>query len=319
MASDGNAATVTVTDDDLPVVTLSTTATEVAEGDSVEFTVTRTGAADEAFAIMVDYGAGAADYTAHTVTFRAGAESGMLTLATAQDTELSFDRTLSVVLRDAATWRVDGQASSVALPIVDDDLAVASVSALSESVTEGSGCAWFSLSVDKVTGLGASENAWVEVPLTITEQGSYLLGASTQTVRMEQSRSNVCVALDDDSVVETDGSVTATISPGAGAKVEGAIAFTAATVAVTDDDLVPQVVSQATVAIVSDPGSAATYAIGDEIELAATFSAVATVSGTPQLVLALGGGTRVAGYEGGSGSTTLTFSYTVEPGRRGWR
>ena len=214
VASDGNAATVTVTDDDLPVVTLSTTATEVAEGDSVEFTVTRTGAADEAFAIMVDYGAGAADYTAHTVTFGAGAESAMLTLATAQDTELSFDRTLSVVLRDAATWRVDGQASSVVLPIVDDDLAVASVSALSESVTEGSGCAWFSLSVDKVAGLGASENAWVEVPLTITEQGSYLLGASTQTVRMEQSRRNVCVALDDDSVVETDGSVTATISPG---------------------------------------------------------------------------------------------------------
>ena len=314
VASDGNAATVTVTDDDLPVVTLSTTATEVAEGDSVEFTVTRTGAADEAFAIMVDYGAGAADYTAHTVTFGAGAESGMLTLATAQDTELSFDRTLSVVLRDAATWRVDGQASSVALPIVDDDVAVASVSALSESVTEGSGCAWFSLSVDNVTGLGASENAWVEVPLTITEQGSYVSGASTQTVRMEQSSRNVCVALDDDSVVETDGSVTATISPGAGAKVEAAIASTAATVAVTDDDLVPQVVSQATVAIVSDPGSAATYAIGDEIELAATFSAVATVSGTPQLVLGLGGGTRVASYDGGSGSTTLTFSYTVETG-----
>ena len=319
VASDGNAATVTVTDDDLPVVTLSTTATEVAEGDSVEFTVTRTGAADEAFAIMVDYGAGAADYTAHTVTFGAGAESGMLTLATAQDTELSFDRTLSVVLRDAATWRVDGQASSVALPIVDDDVAVASVSALSESVTEGSGCAWFSLSVDNVTGLGASENAWVEVPLTITEQGSYLSGASTQTVRMEQSRRNVCVALDDDSVVETDGSVTATISPGAGAKVEGAIAFTAATVAVTDDDLVPpSTVAAATVAIVSDPGSAATYATGDEIELAATFSAVATVSGTPQLVLGLGGGTRVAGYEGGSGSTTLTFSYTVGARGRGW-
>ena len=312
VASDGNAATVTVTDDDLPVVTLSTTATEVAEGDSVEFTVTRTGAADEAFAIMVDYGAGAADYTAHTVTFGAGAESGMLTLATVQDTELSFDRTLSVVLRDAATWRVDGQASSVALPIVDDDLAVASVSALSRSVTEGSGCAWFSLSVDNVTGLGASENAWVEVPLTITEQGSYLLGASTQTVRMEQSRSNVCVALDDDSVVETDGSVTATISPGAGAKVEAAIAFTAATVTVTDDDgTPPSTVAAATVAIVSDPGSDATYATGDEIELAATFSAVATVSGTPQLVLALGGGTSC---DGGSGSTTLTFSYTVETG-----
>ena len=67
-------------------------------------------------------------------------------------------------------------------------------------------------------------------------------------------------------------------------------------------------------AIVSDPGSAATYATGDEIELAATFSAVVTVSGTPQLVLGLGGGTRVASYDGGSGSTTLTFSYTVETG-----
>ena len=314
-AGDGNAATVTVTDDDLPAVALSTTATEVREGRSAQFTVTRTGAVDEALAIMVDYGSGAAAYTARTVTFEAGAASATFTLATEQDTKLSFDRRLSVVLRDAATWRVDGQASSVAVPIVEDDRAVASVSGLSRSVTEGSGCAWFSLSVDNVAGLGASENAWVEVPLTITERGSYLSGGSTRTVRMEQSSRNVCVALDDDTVVESDGSVTVTISPGPGANVEAAGGAAAAMVTVTDDELVPEInVSAGTVAIVSAPGSDGIYGIGDEIELTATYGAVATVSGTPQVVLGLGGGTRVASYEGGSGSTTLTFSYTVETG-----
>ena len=315
VASDGNAATVTVSDDDLPMVTLSTTATEVTEGESAQFTVTRAGVVDAALAIMVDYGAGVAPDTAYTVTFGAGAASGSFTLATQQDTKLSFDRRLSVVLRDAATWRVDGQASSVAIPIVDDDRAVASVSALSRSVTEGSGCAWFSLSVDNVEGLGESENAWVEVPLAITEQGSYLSGASTERVRMEQSSRNVCVALDDDTVVEADGSVTVTISPGVGAKVEAATGAATATVTVSDDDGTPPTnVAAGTVAIVSAPGDDETYGIGDEIELTATFSAVATVSGTPQVVLGLGTGTRVASYEGGSGSTTLTFSYTVETG-----
>ena len=315
VASDGNAATVTVSDDDLPMVTLSTTATEVTEGQSAQFTVTRAGVVDAALAIMVDYGAGVAPDTAYTVTFGAGAASGSFTLATQQDTKLSFDRRLSVVLRDAATWRVDGQASSVAIPIVDDDRAVASVSALSQSVTEGSGCAWFSLSVDNVEGLGESENAWVEVPLAITEQGSYLSGASTQRVRMQQSSRNVCVALDDDAAVEADGSVTVTISPGAGAKVEAATGAATATVTVSDDDGTPPAnVASGTVAIVSAPGDDETYGIGDEIELTATFSAVATVSGTPQVVLGLGTGTRVASYEGGSGSTTLTFSYTVETG-----
>ena len=76
-------------------------------------------------------------------------------------------------------------------------------------------------------------------------------------------------------------------------------------------------------AVTSDPnedgrtGDDDTYAIGDTVEVTATFSFAVTVdttSGTPQLELKVGDGTRQADYASGSGSTALVFSYTVAEG-----
>ena len=70
-------------------------------------------------------------------------------------------------------------------------------------------------------------------------------------------------------------------------------------------------------AVTSDPnedgrtGDDDTYAIGDAIEITATFNEAVTVTGTPQLALKVGDGTRQADYASGSGSTALVFSYTV--------
>jgi hypothetical protein len=52
------------------------------------------------------------------------------------------------------------------------------------------------------------------------------------------------------------------------------------------------------------------YKAGDSIPIIVTFSEPVTVSGTPQLTLNSGTG-AVAGYTGGSGTTALTFTYTV--------
>ena len=62
------------------------------------------------------------------------------------------------------------------------------------------------------------------------------------------------------------------------------------------------------------PAADDTYAIGDPIEVTATFSAAVTVNGTPQLALAIGGETREADYASGTGSTDLVFNYTVAEG-----
>ena len=79
----------------------------------------------------------------------------------------------------------------------------------------------------------------------------------------------------------------------------------------TPDTTPPQVSS---VAISSNPGSDQTYAAGDEIEVTVIFSETVEVEGTPQLRLELGGGTRTATYEGGTGTAVLVFGYEVAEG-----
>ena len=79
----------------------------------------------------------------------------------------------------------------------------------------------------------------------------------------------------------------------------------------TPDTTSPEVSS---VAISSNPGSDRTYAAGDDIEVMVTFSETVEVTGTPQLRLELGGGTRTATYEGGTGTAALVFAYEVADG-----
>ena len=57
-----------------------------------------------------------------------------------------------------------------------------------------------------------------------------------------------------------------------------------------------------------------TYKIGDPISIQVNFSAVVTVTGTPQLTLETGGTDRTINYTGGSGTNSLTFNYTVQSG-----
>ena len=67
-------------------------------------------------------------------------------------------------------------------------------------------------------------------------------------------------------------------------------------------------------AVSSNPGFDQTYAAGDEIEVTVTFNETVKVTGTPQLTLSVGTGTRTAGYESGTDTTALVFGYEVADG-----
>ena len=58
--------------------------------------------------------------------------------------------------------------------------------------------------------------------------------------------------------------------------------------------------------------SAHTYVTGDDISITLTFPYNVTVTGTPQLVLNIGGTSRDADYDSGSGTRNLVFTYTVD-------
>ena len=78
------------------------------------------------------------------------------------------------------------------------------------------------------------------------------------------------------------------------------------------EDSTPPTVSK--VVISSNPGVDRTYAIGEAIEVTVTFSETVDATGTPQLTLGLGEGTRAAAYKGGTGTAALVFAYEVADG-----
>ena len=86
-----------------------------------------------------------------------------------------------------------------------------------------------------------------------------------------------------------------------------------ATVTLDDDDAVAGAPSVSMVALTTDPGPDAIYALGDEIEATVRFDKSVTVTGTPQLGLTVGSHVRPATHSGGAGDV-LTFSYQVVEG-----
>ncbi|GGM94937.1 putative Ig domain-containing protein [Shewanella xiamenensis] len=69
-----------------------------------------------------------------------------------------------------------------------------------------------------------------------------------------------------------------------------------------------------TVSSVTASTANGTYKLGDSISIQVNFSEVVNVTGTPQLTLETGTTDRTINYANGSGSSSLTFSYTVQAG-----
>ncbi|WP_425288955.1 Ig-like domain-containing protein [Shewanella xiamenensis] len=69
-----------------------------------------------------------------------------------------------------------------------------------------------------------------------------------------------------------------------------------------------------TVSSVTASTANGTYKVGDSISIQVNFSEVVNVTGTPQLTLETGTTDRTINYASGSGSSSLTFSYTVQAG-----
>ena len=88
----------------------------------------------------------------------------------------------------------------------------------------------------------------------------------------------------------------------------------------TDEEVenqIPEPAAISSVALSSDPGTDATYGVGDTIDATVTFDRpvkVDEVAGTPSLELDVGGTARQAAYSSGSGDAELVFSYTVVAG-----
>ena len=208
----------------------------VTEGGDAVFTLTATPApaADLAVSVTVatdgDWGVTAGSRTVTIPT----TGSATLTLATTGDDADEPDGSVTVTVADGSGWTA-GDPASGTVAVRDDDAPLPVVTlAAGAAVTEG-GDAVFTLTA---TPAPAADLA---VSVSVAADGDWGVTAGTRTVTIPTSGSAVLtLATTDDAADEPDGSVTATVQAGSGYTV-GASA--SGTVAVSDDDLPPPVVT----------------------------------------------------------------------------
>ena len=159
----------------------------------------------------------------------------------------------------------------------------------------------------------------VSIPLMATHAGGateadYSIPASV-TFAFADRVKYVTVTATDDTVDDNGESLTlgfGTLPP----------AVTAGSPSTVEVDLADNDRAVTGLAVTSDPGTDATYTLGDTIKVTATFGETVTVTGRPQLTMsvgsaihiALGRADRAASYQSGSTTDELVFAYVVAAG-----
>ena len=280
-----NKATVTVRDDDLPVVTMAPAANVVDEGDTAEFVLTRSGDLSEPLTAEASFvgrpsGHGLTPNQNRDVTFTAGSRTATLSVATVDDDRYFVDRQVLVALTEYSGHLValPGPASAhvfieeysegdILFNIVfvtDDDVGKVWVSATADSVPE-SGRACFTIRTD---ALVRAPNSSVEMDVTVavTQEGDYLAAGEDgqRTVTLEDKQSaRLCLDLDDDEVDEHDGAVIVEVrSTSEGAGVVPDPRRSTARVTVRDNE--PTYLTLATAATSVDEGGSVTFTLTRE-------------------------------------------------------
>ena len=317
--------TLTITDDDLPVVTLVLSQQTIAEQDDTATTdknesvsvVTATVplAADTEFTVTVS-ATPAGGYTLSenkVLTFEAGAtgSTGAVTVTAVNDDVDTADKTVTVsgTVSNAA---VANAPEDVTLTITDDDLPKVTIAAGTSPVTEGANA------VFELTRVGVITEA-LTVAVGVTQSGTFIKTSDGYTAPQrvvfpaESDTAGLTVATEGDDTDEADGSVTATVSTGEGYRVG---TESSAEVTVEDDDLptVELVLSPSTIAERDDTGTEKNEAVSvvtATVPLAADTAFTVTVSATPAGGYTLSAD-RVLTFEANATVSTGAVTITAE-------
>ena len=293
-----NAATVVVSDDDDPPAAtpdISIVAgNDVTEGSDATFTVTATPAPATSLTVNLTIsqsGSFGATTGTDTVTIPTTG-SATYTVNTTNDSTDEPDGSVTATLSTGTGYTVSATSNTATVAVSDADdpppaTPTISISAGS-SITEGSDATF------TVTATPTPTTA-LTVNLTISQSGSFgaTIGADTVTIPTTGS-ATYTVSTTNDSTDEPNGSVTATLSTGAGYTVSGS--NNAATVAVSDDD---------------DPPAATpsiSISAGSSITEGADASFTVTASPTPSSALTVNVAISQSGsFDATTGSRAVTI------------
>ena len=235
-----NSATVTVNDDDDPVVTISG-GSAVTEGTAAEFTVTISTAPTSDLNVELSVSeASGSDFVASgdegnkTVTIKASKTTATYSVATQADTTDEPNGGVTVTVSTGSGYTV-GSANSATVTVNDDDDEgpTITIAAGTSPVTEGT-AATFTIT--------ASETPMADLMVNLTVAdvaGSDFIasgaeGSKTVTITASTTSATYSVATQSDTVDEASGAVTVTVAAGTGYNVGSS---NSASVTVNDDDL----------------------------------------------------------------------------------
>ena len=228
-STSNGSATVQVSDDDVPELSIAA-GPAVTEANDATFTVTATPAphAPLSVSVAITESGGFASPGAQTITIPTSGTT-TLTVATIGDKLDEPDGSVTATLAAGTGYTLSSPAAAT-VNVSDDDDPEVSITGGAD-ITEG-GSASFALSISPTQATATN------VTVTVSQSGDFA-SVGQQTVAIPASGStSFAVATIDDSADEPDGSVTATIVPGAGYAVSTSAG--AATVNVADDDDPPQ-------------------------------------------------------------------------------
>ncbi len=272
----------------VPEVTVAAGAAVTEGGDAI-FTITASPPPPEALAVSVsvaiegDYGV-----TAGSRTVTVGATgSATLTIGTTDDAVDEADGSVTATVAAGDGYTV-GSPASGSVAVSDDDEPEITLTAGS-AVSEGGNVA-FTLTASPAPAADLS------VSVSVVVEGDYGVAGGSRTVTVGTNGHGLLrFATVDDNADEPDGSITATVEDGEGYTVGAAAS---GTVAVSDDDLPPPVISVA--------AKAASVTEGEDAVFVLTADRAPEANLTVQLVVAETGGDHAgADSEGATGVTFL--------------
>ena len=216
-------ALVTVSDNDVapsadaPVARISAAdPTTITEGEVATFAVALDLlAAAGGLTISVDVtesGSYIADSAPEMVVIAEGATTGTLTVSTEDDSLDESDGRITVRITTGAGYTV-GTLSTGIVTVNDNDILLASITAAdATTITEGT-AATFTVTLDLAAPAGG-----LTISVAVTQSGSYIAGSAPATVVIAAGATTgtLTVSTEDDSLDETDGSITAELNAGVG-------------------------------------------------------------------------------------------------------
>jgi hypothetical protein len=198
--------------------------------------------------------------------------------------------------------------TAVSTTVLNDSTATSTSSGL--TVTVDTTAPTVSMSASSST-LKSGQNS--TLTFTLSEPSTnFVTGDATATggtlASISATSSTVYTALFTPTANTQSGTGAISVAIGAFADAAGNTNTASSTSSITYDTQVP------TVSNVTSSSTNGTFSIGDSVSIQVTFTETVTVSGTPRLTLETGSTDRAVDYVSGSGTSTLTFTYTVQAG-----